>query len=307
MDLCYQCKLCYNHCPYTPPHRWQVFPPPHAARALGGGAGAGRHPAGPLPRQYRAGGAAGQPDRPALNWMNESPRTGRDAVGGRHPQGPELPRFHRETFSKWFDQRRRPTVPAPLAAPANLKVALFATCSVEYNDPGTGKAMVACWRRTAWTCPCPRSVAAACRTSMGVRSRRRRPSSRTMPRASRRRCGKGARSWCRVPPAPYMLKQEYPWLDGSEDANLVAAHTRDLFEYLSGSSRAGAPWTRASRGRRGRIAYELALPSSRAQNMGHALRRRAACSTGAEGGDGGALFRGGRDLGHEERVLPALP
>src|SRR5216117_2254400 len=27
VDLCYQCKLCYNHCPYTPPHRWQVdFP-----------------------------------------------------------------------------------------------------------------------------------------------------------------------------------------------------------------------------------------------------------------------------------------
>ncbi|MBI1892698.1 MAG: 4Fe-4S dicluster domain-containing protein, partial [Candidatus Rokubacteria bacterium] len=27
VDFCYQCKLCYNHCPYTPPHRWAVdFP-----------------------------------------------------------------------------------------------------------------------------------------------------------------------------------------------------------------------------------------------------------------------------------------
>ena len=27
VDLCYQCKLCFNHCPYTPPHRWEVdFP-----------------------------------------------------------------------------------------------------------------------------------------------------------------------------------------------------------------------------------------------------------------------------------------
>src|SRR5437867_5650220 len=27
VDLCYQCKLCDPHCPYTPPHRWQVdFP-----------------------------------------------------------------------------------------------------------------------------------------------------------------------------------------------------------------------------------------------------------------------------------------
>jgi len=34
------------------------------------------------------------------------------------------------------------------------------------------------------------------------------------------------------PTCSYMLKQEYPWLDGSEDANLVAGHTRDLFEYM---------------------------------------------------------------------------
>ena len=27
-ELCYHCKLCYNHCPYTPPHEWDVdFPP----------------------------------------------------------------------------------------------------------------------------------------------------------------------------------------------------------------------------------------------------------------------------------------
>lgn len=35
------------------------------------------------------------------------------------------------------------------------------------------------------------------------------------------------------PTCSYMLKQEYPWLDGSEDATLVARHTRDLFEYLA--------------------------------------------------------------------------
>jgi len=26
-ELCFHCKLCYNHCPYTPPHEWDVdFP-----------------------------------------------------------------------------------------------------------------------------------------------------------------------------------------------------------------------------------------------------------------------------------------
>ena len=27
VDLCWQCKLCFNHCPYTPPHRFDIdFP-----------------------------------------------------------------------------------------------------------------------------------------------------------------------------------------------------------------------------------------------------------------------------------------
>ncbi|HEV7501907.1 MAG TPA: ferredoxin, partial [Vicinamibacteria bacterium] len=27
VDLCWQCKLCFNHCPYTPPHKWDLdFP-----------------------------------------------------------------------------------------------------------------------------------------------------------------------------------------------------------------------------------------------------------------------------------------
>src|SRR5207245_10666870 len=29
VDLCYQRKLCFSHCPYTPPRRWQAaFPLP---------------------------------------------------------------------------------------------------------------------------------------------------------------------------------------------------------------------------------------------------------------------------------------
>src|SRR2546425_867971 len=35
------------------------------------------------------------------------------------------------------------------------------------------------------------------------------------------------------PTCSYMLKREYPWLDGSEDARLVASRTRDVFEFLA--------------------------------------------------------------------------
>jgi Fe-S oxidoreductase len=68
------------------------------------------------------------------------------------------------------------------------------------------------------------------------------------------------------PTCSYMLKQEYPWLDGSEDAALVAAHTRDLFEYLAGLHAQGRLDTRFPRPP-GRIAYQLPC-HLRAQNLG---------------------------------------
>ena len=63
-----------------------------------------------------------------------------------------------------------------------------------------------------------------------------------------------------------MLKQEYAWLDGSEDAKLVASHTRDLFEYLAGLQAAGALDTRFERPI-GAVTYHVPC-HLRAQNIG---------------------------------------
>ena len=68
------------------------------------------------------------------------------------------------------------------------------------------------------------------------------------------------------PTCSYMLKQEYPWLDGSEDANLVAGHTRDLFEYLAGLHAEGRLDTRFPNAP-GTIAYQLPC-HLKAQNLG---------------------------------------
>ena len=68
------------------------------------------------------------------------------------------------------------------------------------------------------------------------------------------------------PTCSYMLKQEYPWLDGSEDANLVAAHTKDLFEYLAGLHAEGRLDTRFPNPP-GKIAYQLPC-HLKAQNLG---------------------------------------
>ncbi len=268
VDLCYQCKLCYNHCPYTPPHRWQVDFPRLMLRARSAEA---RAQGVTLQDRFLGNtelvGRLGSLTAPLSNWMNEFPpnRAVMQSVVGIH-KGRQLPRFHRETFSKWFDQRRRPTVPAPLAAPANLKVALFATCSVEYNDPGTGKAMVAVLEKNGVdvSLPAQRCCGMPYLDGGAVKEAKALIADNAQSLAQAVREGREI-----VVPGPtcsYMLKQEYPWLDGSEDANLVAAHTRDLFEYLSGLHAQGRLDTRFPRPPR-KIAYQLPC-HLKAQNMG---------------------------------------
>jgi len=68
------------------------------------------------------------------------------------------------------------------------------------------------------------------------------------------------------PTCSYMLKQEYPWLDGSEDAALVASHTRDLFEYLGELQAAGTLDT-SFPNPPAKVAYQLPC-HLKAQNMG---------------------------------------
>jgi len=270
VDLCYQCKLCYNHCPYTPPHRWQVDFPRLMLRARSAEARAQG-----VTRQDRflgnteLVGRLGSLTAPLSNWMNEFPpnRAVMQAVVGIH-KGRRLPRFHRETFSKWFDQRRRPvpTEPTMPAPPANLKVALFATCSVEYNDPGTGKATVAVLEKNGVDvslpaqrcCGMPYLDGGAVKEAKALIA----DNARSLAQAVR----EGREVVVPGPTCSYMLKQEYPWLDGSEDANLVAAHTRDLFEYLSGLHAQGRLDTRFPRPPR-KIAYQLPC-HLKAQNMG---------------------------------------
>ena len=254
VDLCYQCKLCYNHCPYTPPHRWQVDFPRLMLRARSAEA---RAKGVTLQDRFLGNtelvGRLGSLTAPVSNWMNAFPpnRALMQAVVGIHKDR-KLPLFHRETFSRWFDQRKRP---AP-TAPAEKRVALFATCSVEYNDPATGKAAVAVLERNGVdvTVPSQRCCGMPYLDGGAVKEAKALIADNVASLARAVREGREI-----VVPGPtcsYMLKQEYPWLDGSDDANLVARHTRDLFEYLAGLHAEGRLDTRFPRPP-GKIAYQL--------------------------------------------------
>jgi glycerol-3-phosphate dehydrogenase subunit C len=262
VDLCYQCKLCYNHCPYTPPHRWQVDFPRLMLRSRFAEA---RAKGVTLQDRFLGNtelvGKLGSMTAPFSNWASSLPpqRALMQAVVGIHKDR-HLPRFHRETFSAWFDGRKPP------AFPPQARVALFVTCSVDFNDPATGKATVAVLERNGVnvSLPAQRCCGMPYLDGGAVKEAKALISDNVKSLAEEVRQGRDI-----VVPGPtcsYMLKQEYPWLDGSEDANLVASHTRDLFEYLAGLHAAGRLDTRFPHAP-AKIAYQLPC-HLKAQNMG---------------------------------------
>jgi glycerol-3-phosphate dehydrogenase subunit C len=263
VDLCYQCKLCYNHCPYTPPHRWQVDFPRLMLRARSARA---KDTGVTLQDRFLGNtdliGRLGSLTAPLSNWAATLPahRALMETAVGIHRER-NLPAFHRQTFSRWFDQRK-PAAPAT----ARGRVALFATCSVEYNDPATGKAAVAVLEKNGIDVSLPgqRCCGMPYLDGGAVKDAKRliADNVRTLAEAVRQ----GREIVVPGPTCSYMLKQEYPWLDGSEDANLVAGHTRDLFEYLAGLHAGGSLDTRFPNPP-GTIAYQLPC-HLKAQNLG---------------------------------------
>jgi glycerol-3-phosphate dehydrogenase subunit C len=267
VDLCYQCKLCYNHCPYTPPHRWAVDFPRLMLRARAVEA----RQRGVSFQDRMLGntdlvGKLGSLTAPLSNWMNELAvhRAFMQSVAGIH-RDRRLPRFQRPTFSSWFKSTAKPAA-AEGGRPATRKAALFATCTVEYNAPAIGRAAVRVLERNGVdvTLPAQRCCGMPYLDGGAVEQCRAlvRDNVRTLAAAVR----EGRDIVSPGPTCSYMLKQEYPWLEASEDARLVAARTRDLFEYLGQLQAEGALDTRFSRPV-GAVTYHVPC-HLRAQNIG---------------------------------------
>jgi glycerol-3-phosphate dehydrogenase subunit C len=265
VDLCYQCKLCYNHCPYTPPHRWMIDFPRLMLRAR---AVAARERGGVTLQDRVLGntdlvGRLGTATAPLANWANGNPahRALMERVLGIH-RDRNLPPFAGQRFSRWFARQPAP----PTGSPAG-RVALFATCPVEYNDPAVGRATVAVLRhnRVDVSLPPQRCCGMPYLDGGAVDQARRLIDENVASLGPAAREGREV-----VVPGPtcsYMMKQEWPWLaTDRETARLVAERTRDLFEYLARQHAEGRLDTRFRKSP-GRIAYQLPC-HLRAQNMG---------------------------------------
>jgi glycerol-3-phosphate dehydrogenase subunit C len=287
VDLCYQCKLCFNHCPYTPPHRWEVDFPRLMLRAR-----ATQARAQGVSRQDRLlgntelVGRLGTLTAPLSNWAAEwrLHRAFLESVVGIH-RDRRLPRFHRQTFSRWFRKHKSQQATGVAAAkdgkvgrnasaagvatarvPAASQIALFATCPVEYNDPAVGRATVRVLERSGVDVSLPPQRCCGMPYLDGGAMDEARALIRDNVRTLAAAVREGREIVVPGPTCSYMLKQEYPWLDGSEDARLVATHTRDLFEFLARLAAEGRLDTNFTRPI-GPIAYHVPC-HLRAQNIG---------------------------------------
>ena len=274
VDLCFQCKLCYPNCPYTPPHDFAVdFPRlllrwkaqrtrregvPLRARLLRDTASIGR-----LASLIPAG----------ANWALRNPanRALMEATVGIH-RDKLMPTYHAETFPRWW-QRHQPRVETaqPLKEgveqPTPLKVALFSTCLIDYNDPSVGRAAVQVLEhngvevvRPAGQVCCGMPFLDGGDLDAAARHIERNVAVFT-PFVEQ-----GYRIVIPSPSCSLMVREEFPQLVAGEASLLVARQTHDLDEYLYRIGREGRLKRDFVR-RFGRVQYHVPC-HIRVQNIG---------------------------------------
>ncbi len=150
VDHCYLCDLCFmTKCPYVPPHRWNVDFPHLMLRAKSvkfkNGDATLRDRL--LTSTDAVGKLAGIPivvqTVNAAN-RNKGFRKALDKTLGVHPDA-ILPEYHSRTFRKSFDGAGAETTAVPTAQTRG-RVALFATCYGNYNEPNIAEDLAAVFR-----------------------------------------------------------------------------------------------------------------------------------------------------------------
>jgi len=149
VDECYLCDLCFmTKCPYVPPHEWNLdFP--HLmlqAKAVKFNNGQVRGRDKILTSTDTVGSLAGIPivvDIVNTAANNKTMRKVLDKTMGIHPDA-KLPKFHSKTLRKRAANRlTESNITTQPAGGTTGKVALFATCYANRNEPQVGEDLIA--------------------------------------------------------------------------------------------------------------------------------------------------------------------
>jgi glycerol-3-phosphate dehydrogenase subunit C len=274
VDLCFQCKLCYPNCPYTPPHEFALDFPRlllrwKAQRVRRDGVPWKTRMTRDTAAIGRVAGAV-----PALtNWALRNPvnRLAMEKSVGIH-RDKLMPTYHREGFADWW-KTHRPRTEEPqdlrdgVEEPTPLKVVLFSTCVVDYNDPEVGVAAVRVLEHCGVEVARPEQQVCCGMPFLdggdidAAAVKLRRNVEVLAPYVRR-----GYRIVIPSPSCSLMLREELPQIVATDAAREVAAACHDLDEYLYRIAREGR-LKRDFKRRFGKVKYHVPC-HIRAQNVG---------------------------------------
>lgn len=266
-DLCWQCKLCYIKCPYTPDegHEWALDVPrlltrEKAQRAKRNGVTvqdmALGEPGlmGSITTSLRQG--------PIANFVSASRlvRKVMKVTAGISDEFP-LPPFATVPFERWLLAHE----PLEEAGDAG-EVAIFATCTGDYNLPAGPANAVRVLEKNGYRVVRPKQVCCGIPNLDGGDIEAAKQKARTNVASLLEQIEAGRKVVVPGPSCSYTIKKEYPELLGTADAKKVAENTFDLMEFLE-ALRKEKKLNRDFKKSLGKIAYHAAC-HLRAQKIG---------------------------------------
>ncbi len=273
VDHCYLCDLCYmTKCPYTPPHEWNIDFPHLMLRAK-----AVRFKKGEVKARDRiltstdaVGRLAGIPVvAGAVNATNKAKPARKllEKVLEVHSEA-RLPEFHSKTLRKRRSDKVGHQAQGEPAGPTRGKVALFATCYGNRNEPVIGEDLIAVFEHN--NIPVTMAHKERCcgmpKLELGDLEAVDKAKRANIPVLSKL----VEEGWDIVAPVPscaLMFKQELPLMyPDDEDVQKVAKAIFDPFEYLMHRHKAGKLKTEF-KNPLGKVAYHAAC-HQRVQNVG---------------------------------------
>ncbi len=268
-EECYQCKLCYNHCPYTPPHRWAIdFPRLMLRQKMVQSRREGVSLQDRVLGRTDLIGRLACKTSPLFNLLNRVRWSRRliEAFLGIHRDWP-LPEYATEPFERWF---RREGSQTATSGPFQGKAVLFPTCSVNYSDTVVGRAAVGVLakNRVEVAVDYPRCCGMPALDGGDMTAAL--TAARSNVRVLSKRVEAGFDIVVPGPTCSYVMKQEYPALLEDEASRQVSARTFDLSEYLMHLHGEGRLNTEFSY-KPGTVAYHLPC-HLKAQNIGFKSR-----------------------------------
>jgi len=257
-DHCWQCKLCYIKCPYTPDEgAYEALDFPRlmarekAQRARRDGVAIVDQVLG---EPQLIGALSVGPQAKLANFVNEKRLVRKvvEKVTGISAEFP-LPPLATEAFTRW----NRKHTPSENAG-ANGDVVLFPTCYGEYNFPEVPRAAVQVLERNGYNVIVPEEFTCCGMPNLdggdieAARAKMRANVDILAPYVER-----GLRVVVPGPTCGYTMKKEWPVYLGTRIAADVAAKTFDLMEFLDGLRREKKLVKNFERGF-GRVAYHAA-------------------------------------------------